>query len=120
MKEHVNKIVLQVYQKTDILFVEKYKLTCLYALWKYNNVAFNNNIKDNLEYITNKKMDCIGISLFCKYYESIDEISKDNLIKLNSHKFKIFLHGEQDTDKCMNYIKNGYGLFSHNPEKFTG
>jgi len=119
MKEHVNKIILQVYKKTDILLVEKYKLTCLYALWKCNCVAFNNDIKNNLEYITNKKINCIGISLFFKYYEFIDEISKNNLIQLKNYKFKIFLHGEHNINKCMNCIKDGYGIFSHKPEHFT-
>ena len=118
MKEHVNKIIFQVYNKTDILIVEKYKLSCLYALWKYNTVAFNNNIKDNLEYIKNNKIDCIGISLYFQYYELIDKISKDNLIKLNSYNLKVFIHGETDTNKCMVFIKHGYGLFSHNPERF--
>ena len=118
MKEHSHKIILQVYNKKDIFYVEKYKFSCLYALWKCNSVAFNQDIKDNLDYINKKKIECVGISLFHKYYDSPHDDSKKNLINLKKYNYKIFIHGEQNIDKCLNAIRNGYGLFSHNPEQF--
>jgi hypothetical protein len=119
MKEYSNKIILQVYKKTDIFHVKKYKFSCLYALWKYNSVAFNKDIKKNLEYINKKKIECIGISLNRKYYDSTHHRSnKKNLIKLQKYNYKIFIHGEKNTDKCLNAIRDGYGLFTHNPEHF--
>jgi hypothetical protein len=117
MKEHSNKIILQVYKKEDIFFVEKYKLNCLYALWKCNHAAFNDNIKENLEYIINNKIQCIGISLFYKYYVSPQDVSKSNLKNLQRYNYKIFLHGENNIDNCLNAIREGYGIFSHHPEK---
>lgn len=112
MKEHIDRIILQVYNEKDIHIVKKYNMKCLYALWKYNSSAYNEKIKNNLDYIKRNHMDCVGISLFYKYYEGI---CIDRLI---SHGYKLYIHGQNDYDKCIQYIKQGFGIFSHEPYKF--
>lgn len=113
MKEHKDKIILQVYNNDDIIVAEKYNFKCLYALWKYNSSTYNESIKINLDYIKEKHINCIGISLF---YQRI--AYKDQLELLLSHNIKIYIHGESNHDKCLEYINNSFGIFSHNPEKY--
>ncbi len=118
MKEHFDKIILQVYKKEDIIFVKNNNICCLYALWKYNCSAFNQEIENNLEYIIQNKIKILGISLYFGYLNNEDEISKENLYKLQNYNLKIFIHGENNYENCLKIIKNNFGLFAHYPETF--
>ena len=117
MKEFKDNIIFQVYKIEDILLVEKYKWKCLYALWKCNPDAYNDQIKSNLNYIEINNIKCIGVSLFNFHYNE-KEISMEmsnQIDNLLSHKYKVYLHGENSIDKCNMYLYNNLGIFTHNP-----
>ncbi len=113
LNDKINNIIFQVYNYNDIEMIKKHNLKCLYALWKYNNCAYNDNIKKCIDFINNENINCVGISLFSHFLELSDQVDK---LK-NSNK-KIYIHGESDYIKCINILNKGFGIFSHYPEKF--
>ena len=115
MGEHVDKIIVQVYKKEDILMAQKYNFKCLYALWKYNSNAYNETIKQNLNYIKEQNINCIGISLSNHRTENFPE----QVSSILTHGIKLYIHGENNYEKCECYLNAKLGIFSHSPQLFS-
>jgi hypothetical protein len=114
MHKNDEKLIFQVYNENDIKLIEKYKFKILYALWKYNYDAYNEKIEKNINYIIQKNICCVGISLYnFRYIKNSKEISD-----LKSHNIKIYIHGEEDLEKNKIFLEEGFGIFTHEPNLY--